>query len=347
MDRIVEIKVGGNHITKDARNAGVRGEANVTHLKIIFDASWAAYAKKVTFWDARGANPVERTLTTDYMDSTGAYTIPIPAEPLAEAGMMTFVIDGYIDGKRQRSMYDELEVKDAPIADNAGEPADPTPSQAEQLQQEIDGIIADIRNVKGAKEYMAEKGEAIEANATKAQESAAAAAQSASEASRSEASASESAAEAKKYRDEAKTILGGDFATMADLAKGLGTALKTATITYNGIGSMTTRPGASYDRDIVPLTAKPRMIAVYNTQSGRDEALLAIFPGQDITNFAKGLNIAIKIRHSVDFDVQLSGDIMSADDFYLAPGVSGWTLAGNAIYLNCYGATYTAVLFYE
>lgn len=148
MDRIIEVKVGGNHLTKDSKYAGVRGEANVALLKITFDDSWDNFAKKVTFWDARGNNPVERTLTTDYLEnisrSTRIYLIPIPAEPMAEAGKMTFVVDGYVDGKRQRSMSDQLEVKDSPIADNAGEPADPTPTQAEQLQSQIEGIIGTI-----------------------------------------------------------------------------------------------------------------------------------------------------------------------------------------------------------
>lgn len=156
MDRIIEVKVGGSYLSKDNKNAGVRGEANVTKLRIAFDEGWDGYAKKVTFWDARGGNPVERTLTTDLLEditkSTRIYLVPIPAEPMAEAGTLTFVIDGYIDGKRQRSIADSLEVKDSPIADNAGEPADPSPTQAEQLQKQIDGVLGDVRDAVIAKE---------------------------------------------------------------------------------------------------------------------------------------------------------------------------------------------------
>lgn len=155
MDRIIEVKVGGNHLSKDNKNAGVKGEANVTRLRITFDESWDSYAKTVTFWDALGKNPVKRTLTTNYLEniveSTRIYLVPIPAEPMAEAGTLTFVIDGYISGKRQRSMSDVLVVKDAPITDNAGEPADPTPTQAEQLQVQIDKIMDDIQDAVEAK----------------------------------------------------------------------------------------------------------------------------------------------------------------------------------------------------
>ena len=145
MDRIINVKVGGNYLSKDNKNAGVRGEANVTKLRISFDEGWDNFAKSVTFWDARGANPVQRTLTTDLLENisenTRVYLVPIPAEPMTEAGTLTFVIDGYTDGKVQRSFADKLEVKDAPITDSAEEPADPTPTQAEQLQTQIDGIM--------------------------------------------------------------------------------------------------------------------------------------------------------------------------------------------------------------
>ena len=163
MDRIIEVKVNGNFLSKDNKNAGVRGEGNVTQLRITFDAGWQGYAKKVAFWDAHGCNPVERTLTTDLLEniveSTEIYLVPIPPEAMAEAGMLTFVVDGYIDGKRQRSLADKLEVKDAPIAEDAGEPTDPTPTQAEQLQKQIDAIKLVIRDAVEA------KGVAVEAQA--------------------------------------------------------------------------------------------------------------------------------------------------------------------------------------
>ena len=150
MDRIINVKVGGNHLSKDSKNAGVRGEANVTKLRITFDEGWDGYAKTVTFFDAHGNNPVKRIqgvdLIEDIINDTRTYVTPIPQEPLAIAGELTFVIDGYLDGKRQRSLSDKLVVKDAPDTDNVGEPTDPTPSQAEQLQSQIDTVINTIQN---------------------------------------------------------------------------------------------------------------------------------------------------------------------------------------------------------
>ena len=110
MDRIINIKVGGNYLSKDSKNAGVSGEGNVTKLRITFDEGWDGYTKTVTFWDARGNNPVKRIegidLIEDITKDTRTYLTPIPPEPLAIAGELTFVIDGYAEGKRQRSISD-------------------------------------------------------------------------------------------------------------------------------------------------------------------------------------------------------------------------------------------------
>ena len=149
MDRIIEVKVCGNHISKDNKYAGVSGEGNVTKLRITFDEGWDGFSKTVTFFDAHGNNPVKRIqgvdLIEDITKDARTYLTPIPPEPLSIAGELTFVVDGYhLDGKRQRSVADKLVVKESPNTDNAGEPTDPTPSQAEQIQGEIEKIKGDI-----------------------------------------------------------------------------------------------------------------------------------------------------------------------------------------------------------
>lgn len=152
MDRIIEVKVGGNHLSKDSKNAGVRGEANVTKLRITFDKGWEAYSKKVTFWNTRGLNPVVVYLLPHMAEDPHTYIVPIPKEPMEEAGMFTFVIDGEFGNMVQRSLSDKLEVKDAPIADNAGKPVPPTPDALTQLEGEIELIKDDILAAKKAKE---------------------------------------------------------------------------------------------------------------------------------------------------------------------------------------------------
>lgn len=149
MDRIIEVKGNGGYLTTDKRKAGNQHESNSTKLRITLDPSWDGYAKTVTFWDAKGQHPVKRTLTADLLEdadsNTHVYLCPIPGEALAESGMMTFTIDGYVNGVRQRTVGAELEVTKSPYEENAGEPTDPTPSQAEQLQVQIDTLLGDIQ----------------------------------------------------------------------------------------------------------------------------------------------------------------------------------------------------------
>lgn len=176
MDRIIEIKVNGSHLTKDSRIAGVQHEGNAKTLRIEFDEGWDGYAKKVTFWDATGSNPVERTLTADLLEditeSIRIYLCKIPPEPMAEAGEFTFVIDGYIEGVRQRSIADTLVVKAAPFIEQADEPTDPTPSQAEQLQVQIDTLLGDIQKEAIRAEDAADRAEDAREGAEEAQQAA-------------------------------------------------------------------------------------------------------------------------------------------------------------------------------
>lgn len=169
MDRLIEVKVNGSYLWKDNKLAGVQHEGNVNTLRITFDEGWDGFAKKVTFWDAKGQNPVERTLTADLLEdlaeSTRIYLCPIPGEPMAEAGMMTLVIDGYIKGKRARSVSTELEVQAAPFIEQADQPVDPTPSQAEQIQGQIENIIGDMQKEAIRAEAAADAAEEARQNA--------------------------------------------------------------------------------------------------------------------------------------------------------------------------------------
>lgn len=171
MDRIIEVKVFGNHLTKDNKNAGTRGEANVTRLRISFDEGWDGYTKKITFWDARGSNPVVIALLPHLGVNDRTYLVPIPAEPMKEEGMLTFVIEGTVDDKVQRSLSDRLEVKYAPESTNAGQPVPPAGDELTQLEGELEKIKADIQGVAAARDEVAEIQAKVEENAQKVEES--------------------------------------------------------------------------------------------------------------------------------------------------------------------------------
>ena len=148
MDRIIEVKVYGNHLTKDSNNAGTRGEANATKLRITFDKSWDNFTKTFIFWDAYGQNPVSVLGSVTLMEgTTNVYLVPIPEEAMARAGELTFSIRGEGTDSRQVSITGKLEVEDSP---EVLEALPPTPNQWSQMQQQFDEVAGNLMKVNTA-----------------------------------------------------------------------------------------------------------------------------------------------------------------------------------------------------
>lgn len=149
MDRTINVTVNGEFVRKDSKNAGVQGEANSTVLHIVLSDEWAEYSKRVVWRDAMGENPVSVLLysaVAELLDGKDPLTFdtPIPAEPLAVAGWCSFTIEGFRESSPTAvaiTVTDNLLVKPN---DAYGAPAEPTPTQAQQLQLQIDGIIPQV-----------------------------------------------------------------------------------------------------------------------------------------------------------------------------------------------------------
>ena len=190
--REIQMQIIGYEVKKTSGCAGTQGEGNATSLLISFGEDWDGMAKKLTWINALGQDPVVRTLTADLLvdlaDNTRLYRTVIPPEPLAYAGECTMVVDGYTDGVRARSVAVRLLVKHAPIVPS--DPTDPTPTQAEQLQAQIDTLLEDMSEQAG----IAQAGAATATQkAAEATASAATAASSAQGAEKSAAAAASSA----------------------------------------------------------------------------------------------------------------------------------------------------------
>lgn len=169
MDRIIEVKITGCHLTKSSNLAGVAGEANVTALRIEFDESWDGYAKTITWLDASGETATGVILTADLLEdiieSTRVYIAPIPKAALNLAGETLFSVDGYMNGKRQRSVYGKLIVRQGgefeAIDDVDGTTAEEIQSQLETHLEEIQAALAgaeaardeSVQSAASAKEY--------------------------------------------------------------------------------------------------------------------------------------------------------------------------------------------------
>ena len=107
-------------------------------------------------------------------------------------------------GKRQRSVADRLWVREADISLDAGEPTDPTPTQAEQLQVQIDTLLGDMQEQANIAVDAAERASASEDNAKISETNAA---QSAKEALQSENFANGYAQDAQFAAEEAERLV--------------------------------------------------------------------------------------------------------------------------------------------
>ena len=149
--RTINVNVNGMFIQKDNKNGGVKGEANATQLHIVFDETWSGYGKRVIWRDAYGENPVAVDLTPSVdgliNGDTLTFDTPIPGEPLAHPGWCTFTLDGYQTGDPSAialTVSDSLRVYPN---DTDYQPAEPTPSQAQQIMAAIEQIVPDMQEI--------------------------------------------------------------------------------------------------------------------------------------------------------------------------------------------------------
>lgn len=134
--------VHGDAVTLDSAVAGVQGSGNVDKLVVRFDEGWDGYAKSVCWWDAHGIRAGEpRLLTAELLVDAAdgkSYILLTPPEALRWPGKCSLVIDGWKDGCLARTVRQEFQVVPAPASAKG---SDVTPSQAQQLQSEIEHMV--------------------------------------------------------------------------------------------------------------------------------------------------------------------------------------------------------------
>lgn len=154
MDRIIHVNIDGEFVQKDNKNAGVQGEGNAASLHIEMSGDWEEYSKRIIWRDTVGENPVAVLLyhsVNDVMSGKDplVFDTPIPSEPLALEGWCSFTIEGYRESDPTAvaiTVTDHLQVLPN---DAFYKPAEPTPTQAQQLQVQIDGIIPQVTEIVG------------------------------------------------------------------------------------------------------------------------------------------------------------------------------------------------------
>ena len=223
-NRIVTATVTGETIKLSNKTAGAAGSFNAVSLAFTFDSAWDGTTKKIYFFDRDGANAVYRLLTSDLLVD-GAYIVPIPAEPLAYSGEMTITVRGVeLDGETAEriimSASTTMKVLNAEVPASDVAPVEPTPTQAEQLQAEIDNIIDEVA--------------AVPAQVTAAANSANAALTSANNASASATSAHNAQLAAESARDDAESTASAFDAHASSVTSAFDSNASAANATIDG-----------------------------------------------------------------------------------------------------------------
>ena len=172
MDNKIDLTVTGSTVNGCGVPVGAAGSHDDVALRIRFEQGygWEGSAKRIYWLDANGENPVVTVLTLQMRENAGddsVYLVPIPAKPKAVAGRMMMSIRGAVvsDEAEARATVTATAfflVQDSVYDAAATAQEDITPSVAEQIQQQIDGVFDKWENLT----ITAETGDAAAATAT-------------------------------------------------------------------------------------------------------------------------------------------------------------------------------------
>lgn len=232
MIRTIPLKIQNEYITGDKGMIGAAGSHNDVILRMEFSGMWDGLTKMVQFRDALGEATIEVLLTADMLeaDDTSVYLVPVPNGAKKYAGEMTLCIKGAAVSAQKETratlaVYGRFTVAESKWSAESETESDVPASNVEQLQGQIDNVLATIvdarkaateaaKSAEGAalsqsraqtsEQYAGEYARDAANSATSAANSAASAANSAASASDNATAAARSAAAAESYNRGAK-----------------------------------------------------------------------------------------------------------------------------------------------
>lgn len=200
MIRTIPLKIQNEYITGDKGMIGAAGSHNDVILRMEFSGMWDGLTKMVQFRDALGEATIEVLLTADMLeaDDTSVYLVPVPNGAKKYAGEMTLCIKGAAVSAQKEiratlAVYGRFTVAESKWSAEAETEADVPASNVEQLQGQIENVLATIVDARKAATEAASSATAAKASEDAAAGSAEIAAAHATLARKSEAVASERA----------------------------------------------------------------------------------------------------------------------------------------------------------
>ena len=147
--RFIVIECANEYVKGAGVPIGAAGSYSDVALKIKFRDMWDGMSKHITWLDANGENPTIVYLTAQNYDGE-YYTSLIPAEAKAVAGTAVMSIKGADSSKGTLTAKAEFKVLESVYDENAEESVDPTPTVAEQLQEQVESILGTISDARNA-----------------------------------------------------------------------------------------------------------------------------------------------------------------------------------------------------
>lgn len=175
--RTIPIKVKNEYIVGDGVLVGAAGSHNDVVLRMEFSSLWDGLAKTVQFRDALNENIVDIILTADKMENwkSNVYLVPIPYGAKTNAGRMTVSIKGVLVGEDNTTARATLavsgwfEVAESDWDEDGQAEGDITPTQAEQLQAQVEIISGLLGETMPSVELAVKSAAAAEQSATNAE----------------------------------------------------------------------------------------------------------------------------------------------------------------------------------
>lgn len=243
MTRTIPLKIQNEYITGDKVLIGAAGSHNDVVLRMEFSPLWEGLTKTVQFRDALGETTIEVLLTADMLeaDDTSVYLVPVPNGAKKYAGEMTLCVKGaaVAGGKETRAttaVYGRFTVGESKWSADAETEQDVPPTQAEQLQGQIENVLATIVDARKAATEAEKSAEGAALSQSRAQTSEQYAGEYAQGAANSAASASSSATAAASSATAAKASEGAAAGSATNASASATSAGKSASAASNSAG---------------------------------------------------------------------------------------------------------------
>nr|DAL16297.1 MAG TPA_asm: hypothetical protein [Caudoviricetes sp.] len=151
---IVKLQISNEYIQGSGVSVGAAGSHDDVLLEMDFRPStvWAGTTRRAIFSNALGENRTVIVLTTNLLEEGQGevYLVPVPQQAKDVAGECFLTVEGFVtDGSGKeivRCVTEEARFRVLPSKLYTNDSAPVTPSQAEQLQAEIDSIKTTIVN---------------------------------------------------------------------------------------------------------------------------------------------------------------------------------------------------------